>query len=159
MSGQPDPEPTTARGSNATNAQAKAAGAAPKAPPRGKARAKAAGFVGGNSSVPAAAGELAANTGFVPRAHPATPLVPGALPAQPSSTGRRYYVFRPLPSSGGRPLIAAGQQVAVNLLGGSWLRNDYGRSPQGYTDLESAVNSALRDHPNEDNEAIIRVVR
>ena len=132
MSGQPDPEPTSAYGSDAASAKAEAAGAAHKAPPRSKARAKAAGSSVGDESVTAAAQELAATTSFVPQErHPPASLVSGALPPLPSSTNRRYYAFRPLPSTGGRPLIAAGQRVAVNELGGSWLINAYGRSPQG----------------------------
>ena len=66
------------------------------------------------------------------------PLPNAPFPAAASSTGKRCYVFPPTHPRG--PCIAAGERVALALLGGSWLGHGYGRSPKGFETLEDALN-------------------
>ena len=63
-------------------------------------------------------------------------VVRGPHPPAPSSTGRAYYLFlRP-------PRVVAGSAKALELLGGSWTGHDQGRSPEGFSTVESALNAA-----------------
>ena len=60
----------------------------------------------------------------------------GPLPPTASSTGRRYYL---VPTTT-PPTVACGYNRALKLLGGSWV--GHGRIPEGFAQLESAVNAA-----------------
>jgi hypothetical protein len=62
--------------------------------------------------------------------------VEGPLPAEASSTGRRYYAFTA--PRWEVPFIACGQATALHYLEGSWLR--FGRAPRGFAQLEDAIN-------------------
>jgi len=63
------------------------------------------------------------------------------LPAPASSTGRRYYaVLRPLDDR--PPCVAAGQEVCLRLIGGSWVGN--GTAPKGFVGLEEAINEVAQ---------------
>ncbi len=70
-----------------------------------------------------------------PRALAVTAAAPSGFPPAPSSSGKKYYVF--CQTHGHGPLIAAGQHVALRLLGGSWIGR--GKAPKGFKDLEEAI--------------------
>ena len=57
------------------------------------------------------------------------------LPPAASSSGKRYYAL--LPQHGG-PAVVAGDEFAVQELGGSWFA--CGRAPSGFASLEDAIN-------------------
>ncbi len=101
---------------------------------RSKAKAKA------EPAVAAAAAELSQATGGPGTSPPPAPQVEGPFPAAASSTGRAYYLF----SNSDPPFIAAGQAVALQELGGSWLGHARGRCPKGFATLVDALNHA--DH-------------
>ena len=100
------------------------------------------------ATVVAAARELATVTGG-PDSPPDTTLTSRStflpiLPPAASSTGRGYYVFSGATAAAAgsdAPFVAAGQQVALAFLGGSWLGR--GRAPKGFADLEEALNHAI----------------
>jgi hypothetical protein len=134
---EPDSEPASPKPTGA-KARAKAVFATPpvKAPPSASA-----------AQVAAAAKALAKETGGPPvKATPRgpTPLVSGPLPPPSSSTGRRYYAFAPTADRAG--FVAAGQAVCLAELGGSWIGHRLGRSPPGFSDLESAINWVITQH-------------
>ena len=64
----------------------------------------------------------------------ATPPLHNPFPPAASRNGRCYYVFFKLSP----PLIAAGQDVALALLGGRW--DSTGTRPKGFASLEDALN-------------------
>jgi len=70
--------------------------------------------------------------------------VHGPLPPEASSRQRRYYVMRA--SHPGGVQICVGHSVATAILDGNWLA--YGTAPQGFFDLEAAVNFAHRRYPH-----------
>ena len=57
----------------------------------------------------------------------------GGFPPRASSTGRRFYAF----TAAEVPWVAAGQEVALRALGGSWTGG--GRAPRGFGSLEEAI--------------------
>ena len=117
MSGEPGGEPEP---------KAKAAASAKAAAPKATAQ----------PSVPKATAEVRRAAGPSRRA---VRTVTGVLPPAASSTGRRYYLFV---QGEHAPLVVAGQAATLELLGGSWLGHSAGRSPEGFADLESALNAA-----------------
>jgi len=66
---------------------------------------------------------------------------PQKFPPTASTTGKRYYAFRPHHECG--PVVACGQSAALRLLGGSW--KSRGGAPQGFAGLEDAVSNVLRE--------------
>ena len=71
----------------------------------------------------------------------ATPVI---FPPRASSSGKRYYILLGRHTRG-EPVIACGQNVALRLLGGSWVGR--GRAPNGYASWEEAVARLLVEHP------------
>ena len=71
---------------------------------------------------------------------PAEANVEGPIPPEPSSSGKRYYLF--LAGFHKEAFIACGQAVALGYLGGSWVGHDLGCSPKGFCSLENALNAA-----------------
>ena len=63
-------------------------------------------------------------------------IVAGPHPVAASSTGRRYYLFL---SAQPDPVIAGGSAVALARCG-TWFGS--GRAPEGFADLNSALNAA-----------------
>ena len=67
--------------------------------------------------------------------------VAGPLPAPASTTGRRYYAFeRGQGVKRVGPLVAVGQEVSLGLLDGRWQVAGGRHFPEGFADLDSAVN-------------------
>ena len=102
-----------------------------RAAPKGRPAARA----------PAAAAELR-QAGARRTGPPIT--VQGPLPPEASSTGRVYYCFRS--SLPGGPAVIAGQEVALRLLGGSWIA--HGTAPSGHATFEDAANRLIDVEPD-----------
>jgi hypothetical protein len=103
----------------------------PETTPIGKAKARPkARTAASRAAVAQVAAELHASG-----AGPSTvPLqVTGPFPPRASSTGRKYYLFRPLGEEAA--FIVAGQELTLTYLGGSWVGHAYGRVPQGLATL------------------------
>ena len=114
--------------------------AKPKPVPKPRARAAPAGFALDPSVVRRAAEELAAETGGPTLPATAESNVEGPIPPEPSSSGKRYYLF--LAGFHEEAFIACGQEVALRYLEGSWVGHDRGRAPKGFCSLENALNTA-----------------
>ena len=62
------------------------------------------------------------------------------VPPEPSSTGKRYYVLASHHGHG--PVVCAGAGVTLQYIGGTWTSR--GRAPQGFLDLEAAINRSAQ---------------
>ena len=69
----------------------------------------------------------------------------GVLPPAPTSSGRRYYVLRAAHPGG--VSVCVGYRCALHELGGSWF--GAGAAPEGFAELESAVNAAICESGNQ----------
>ena len=114
--------------------------AKPKAVSKPLARVAPAGFALYSSVVRRAAEELTEETEGPARPVPAEANVEGPIPPEPSSSGKRYYLF--LAGFHKEAFIACGQAVALRYLGGSWVGHDLGCAPKGFCSLENALNAA-----------------
>ena len=133
----PSCEPVAGPSGSVPDPKAKAE---PKAVLKPLARVALAGFVSYSSVVRRAAEELMEETGGPARPAPAEANVEGPIPPEPSSSGKRYYLF--LAGFHKEAFIACGQAVALRYLGGSWVGHDLGCAPKGFCSLENALNTA-----------------
>ena len=90
--------------------------------------------------IPAAVPVAIASVKAVAKAKP--PTAAQVFPVAASSSGKRYYVFAAAGLRGNRtPFIAAGHEVALACLGGSWTGR--GTAPRGFATLEEACNELI----------------
>ena len=71
-------------------------------------------------------------------------VVAGVLPPITSGRNRRYYALRAHHPAG--PVAAAGYPLALHYLNDNWF--SHGRAPEGFFDLESAINSVKIQYPD-----------
>ena len=78
-------------------------------------------------------------------AGPAPPAaaLSGGLPPAASSSGKRWYAFLAQHPEG--PSAVGGSELAIRLLGGSWL--GHGRAPRGFATLEEAIAEVAAKSP------------
>ena len=136
----PSCEPVAGPSGSVPDPKAKAE---PKAVLKPLARVAPAGFVSYSSVVRRAAEELTEETGGPARPAPAEANVEGPIPPEPSSSGKRYYLF--LAGFHKEAFIACGQAVAL----GYRVGHDLGCAPKGFCSLENALNAANAKGYNE----------